>query len=137
MTMTEAQKRTQDEWKKQNVRHTSIAWFPKESELHEWVITHGGSTYLKQLVSQDRERALAAGEDESLTSDGWHHVRGVDGEYYVDDGMVTRATVGEGQHMLPAYIYRHGPDAAMSQVEYPRPAREVVSNLMNGTWCLH
>lgn len=51
--------------------------------------------------------------------------------------MVTRATVGEGQSMLPAYLYVRTPSGALSGIEFPRDAGEVVRMLLSGRWAIH
>lgn len=137
MPRTDAERAAQSRYQSANVTRTSVKWYPADAALREWVADHGGSAYLKALARADMERCADAGADESLVSDGWHALGDGPHEYYVEDGMVTRATVGEGQSMLPAYLYVRTPSGALSGIEFPRDAGEVVRMLLSGRWVIH
>lgn len=134
MPRTDAERAAQSRYQSENVTRTSVKWYPADAELREWVADHGGSAYLKALARADMDGASAT-TDTSPTDDGWHDFG--DASYYVDDGLVTRATVGEGQSMLPAYLYVKTRSGGLSGIEYPRDAGEVVRMLLSGRWVIH
>lgn len=113
---------------------TSVAWGSKDAALRAWVDSNGGSAYLKALAQEAMDEAGITATSKP-TDDGWHDVD--DASYYVEDGMVTRATVGEGQATLPAYLYLVTRSGALSGIEFPRAAREVARMLLSGRWIIH
>lgn len=134
MAMTDAERAAQRRYQAASVTRTSVKWYPADAELKEWVADHGGSSYLKALARADMD-STSATTDAAPTEDGWHDFG--DSSYYVEDGLVTRATVGEGQSMLPAYLYVKTRDGGLSGIEYPRDAGEVVRMLLSGRWVIH
>lgn len=134
MPRTDAERAAQSRYQSENVTRTSVKWYPADAELRVWVADHGGSAYLKALARADMDGASAT-TDAAPTEDGWHDFG--DSSYYVEDGMVTRATVGEGQSMLPAYLYVKTRGGGLSGIEYPRDAGEVVRMLLSGRWVIH
>ena len=137
MPRTNAERAAQSRYQSENVTRTTVKWYPADAELREWVSDHGGSAYLKALARADMESKSVAGLDQSMTSDGWHTLDDDEHlDYYVEDGMVTRATRGEGMKMLPAYLYVKTRSGALNGVEFPRDAAEVVRMLVSGKWTI-
>lgn len=134
MPRTDAERAAQSRYQSANVTRTSVKWYPADAALREWVADHGGSAYLKALARADMDGASAT-TDAAPTEDGWHDFG--DSSYYVEDGLVTRATVGEGQSMLPAYLYVKTRGGGLSGIEYPRDAGEVVRMLLSGRWVIN
>ena len=134
MTMTDAQRAADAKYKREHVATVSVRFYPADARLRAYVREHGGSSYLNALARADMEGS-AATTDAAPTEDGWHDFG--DSSYYVEDGLVTRATVGEGQSMLPAYLYVKTRGGGLSGIEYPRDAGEVVRMLLSGRWVIH
>lgn len=134
MATTDAERAANRRYQAASVTRTSVRWYPADAELREWVEDHGGSSYLKALARADMDRASVT-TDTAPTENGWHDFG--DASYYVEDGMVTRATVGEGQSMLPAYLYVKTRGGGLSGIEFPRDAGEVVRMLLSGRWVIH
>lgn len=58
MAQTEAQKRAQSRYEKQNVKRASIAFYPSEMELWERLQAHENKAgYIKDLIRKDLEQS--------------------------------------------------------------------------------
>lgn len=66
---TEAQKRANARYRKNNVRQIGLSFYPAEADLYEWAKSHDNvSGYLKALIRADMESARGAGAGGEQTS---------------------------------------------------------------------
>ena len=57
MTTSEAQKRASASYRKRNVKNVTVAFYPSDKELFEWLDSQGGrASYIKRLVAEDMEK---------------------------------------------------------------------------------
>lgn len=55
--VSDAQSKATNEYRKRSVKQVIVRFYPKDGELYDFVKSHGGSTYLKELA--ERERSLS------------------------------------------------------------------------------
>ena len=57
MQTSEAQRRANAKYQKYNVKTHTLAFYPKDKELYEWLCAQSDrSAYLRELVRQDMQR---------------------------------------------------------------------------------
>ena len=55
---SEAQKRASANYRKRNVKNVTVAFYPNDREVFEWLDSQGGrASYIKRLIREDMERA--------------------------------------------------------------------------------
>ena len=58
MTTSEAQKRANANYRKRHVKNVTVAFYPNDKEVFEWLDAQGGrASYIKRLIRDDMERA--------------------------------------------------------------------------------
>lgn len=56
MALTEAQRRAQARYVRETVKQTTVRFYPKESDLWEWLGSQGNKAgYIKDLIRADME----------------------------------------------------------------------------------
>lgn len=61
MPVSEAQKRANERYRKQNVRQATVRFYPSESDLWEHLQAQGNKAgYLKELIRRDMESGDAS-----------------------------------------------------------------------------
>ncbi len=53
MTMSEAQKRADRNYRKKNVKQFIVRFYPKDADLYTFVKVHGGAVYLRELAQRE------------------------------------------------------------------------------------
>ena len=57
MARTEAQRRANAKYQRNNVKHMSMAFYPKDYDLYEWMKSKGYSgAWLRELARREMER---------------------------------------------------------------------------------
>ena len=57
MATSEAQKRANSNYRKRCVKNVTVASYPNDKELFEWMDSKGGrASYIKRLIREDMEK---------------------------------------------------------------------------------
>lgn len=57
MALSEARRRANAKYTKENVKQVGVKFYPAETDLYEWVKAQENTQgYIKQLISEDMER---------------------------------------------------------------------------------
>ena len=60
MATSEAQKRANAKYRKHNVKNVTVAFYPNDKDIFEWLDSQGGrASYIKRLIREDMERSQA------------------------------------------------------------------------------
>lgn len=54
---SQAEKKAQANYRKRNVKNVTVAFFPGDADIFEWMDSQGGrASYIKRLIREDMER---------------------------------------------------------------------------------
>ena len=57
MPTSEAQKRASTNYRKRHVKNVTVAFYPADKEMFEWLDSQGGrASYIKRLIKEDMEK---------------------------------------------------------------------------------